>query len=61
MTIARGQQIDPSMTRWYHCVSRCVRRALLARAKGSLTAKSGSKIGSRNLHKSSPWASAGSR
>ncbi len=29
MTIARGQQIDSSVTRWYHCVTRCVRRAFL--------------------------------
>ncbi len=29
MTIARGQQIDASVTRWYHCVTRCVRRAFL--------------------------------
>ncbi len=27
MTIARGQQIDASVTRWYHCVTHCVRRA----------------------------------
>jgi hypothetical protein len=27
MTIARGHLIDPSLTRWYHCVTRCVRRA----------------------------------
>jgi hypothetical protein len=29
MTIARGHLIDPSLTRWYHCVTRCVRRAYL--------------------------------
>jgi len=29
MTMARAQQVDPSVTRWYHCVTRCVRRAFL--------------------------------
>ena len=29
MTIARSRQIDVSVTRWYHCVTRCVRRAFL--------------------------------
>jgi hypothetical protein len=29
MTIARRRQIGPSVTRWYHCTSRCVRQASL--------------------------------
>ena len=29
MTIARAQLVDTSIGRWYHCVTRCVRRAYL--------------------------------
>ncbi|MCA9195535.1 MAG: hypothetical protein KDB03_27375, partial [Planctomycetales bacterium] len=29
MTLARSQLVDVSVSRWYHCISRCVRRARL--------------------------------
>jgi putative transposase len=29
MTMARSHVVDPSVTRWYHSITRCVRRAFL--------------------------------
>ena len=35
MTVARSQIVDVSVTRWYHCMTRCVRRAFLLADGGS--------------------------
>jgi hypothetical protein len=29
VTIARAHLVDPTVSRWYHCITRCVRRAFL--------------------------------
>ena len=35
MTISRSRLVDTDVTRWYHCISRCVRRAMLLSEVGS--------------------------
>ena len=30
MTIARADLVDPAVSRRYHCVTRCIRRAFLS-------------------------------
>src|SRR5271166_4319092 len=38
MTMARAHLVDVSVTRWYHCITRCVRRAFLL-AEGNFDRK----------------------
>jgi hypothetical protein len=33
MMMARAHLVDPAVTRWYHCVTRCVRRAVLRKSR----------------------------
>jgi len=35
MKISRSRLVDTDVTRWYHCISRCVRRAMLLSEDGS--------------------------
>ncbi len=35
MTMARAHLVDPAVFRWYHCITRCVRRAFLLREGSS--------------------------
>ena len=48
MTMARSRLVDPSVTRWYHCITRCVRRAFLL-GEGANDRERWTEIGSRNL------------
>ena len=34
MTISRSRLVDATVSRWYHCISRCVRRAHLMGDEG---------------------------
>ena len=56
MTIARAHLIDPSLTRWYHCVTRCVRRGFCWEMKNT-TVRNGSRTGSRSVPVALRWAS----
>ena len=60
MTIARRELIDVSVTRWYHCISECVRGALLL-GKGELNRKEWLENASKSSRKCSRWAWAGIR
>ena len=60
MTMARAHLVDVSVTRWYHCITRCVRRAFLL-GEAPIIARNGSNAGSRNLRKSSRCRSPDSR
>ena len=51
--MARAHLVDPAVTRWYHCITRCVRsRFCLVRATEPVAAKIGSSIASKNLRES---------
>jgi hypothetical protein len=52
MAIARSKLVDVSVARWYHCLSRCVRKAFLLGEGDGATARSGSRTVSRNSGKS---------
>jgi hypothetical protein len=58
MAIARAHLADTSITRWYHCIARCVRRAFLL-SEEPHDRKNGSNIDCKNLRESSQSRSAG--
>ena len=60
MAIARSRIVDTSVTRWYHCISRCsaVRSCWVTKRT---TEKDGSRAGSKSCLKFSRSPSAASR
>ena len=62
MAIARARLVDLSVARWYHCITRYVRRArLLGSATGRPIGGRGSKTGSKSWGGSSRSPSAALR
>jgi hypothetical protein len=49
MTIARARLVDASMTRWFQCVTRCVRRAFLLGEEGQKLRETAERFGVRRL------------
>ena len=60
MTIARAQLVDVSLARWYHCITRCVRRAFLVGERDH-NRKECFRTGSKSLRRSLRWPSVVSR
>jgi hypothetical protein len=60
MTMARAHLVDATLTRWYHCVTRCVRRAFLL-GEGEFDRKEWIENRTQELADISRCQSAGSR
>jgi hypothetical protein len=59
MTIARADLVDPAVSRWYHCVTRCGRRAFLLE-EGASDCRVWIETRLREPVKSLPWRWVGS-
>ena len=60
MTMARAHLVDVAVTRWYHCVTRCVRQAFLL-GEGDIDRKEWIDDACKNLQESSRFRSVGFR